>query len=79
MAIRHNRRAVFEFIVAYKIAHDGNSPSMREIGQQFGISSLSMVDYILDDLVDQGKIRRDGTRGIYVTGGQWNLVGDNQA
>jgi SOS-response transcriptional repressor LexA len=70
---KHNRQAIYEWICVYKREHDGNSPSMREIGQAFEISSISLVDYILNELVDKGKIVRDGARGIQVVGGRWEV------
>ncbi|MEW6650918.1 MAG: hypothetical protein AB1453_12110 [Chloroflexota bacterium] len=71
VARKHDREKIFAWIVDYKRRHDGNSPSMREIMQAFGVTSLSLMDYILDDLVDAGKITREGTRGMRVTGGRW--------
>jgi signal transduction histidine kinase len=47
---------VFNFIVAYKQLHDGNSPTWREISSACNISSVSVVAYILKKLEDQGKI-----------------------
>jgi len=52
----HNYEDVFNFIVAYKQLHDGNSPTWREIGTACNISSVSVVAYILKKLEDQGKI-----------------------
>lgn len=71
---KHNRQAVLDFIIRYKQEHDGNSPSMRQIGHAFDITSTSLLDYILDDLVDAGKILRDGSRGIQVIGGRWHYT-----
>ena len=64
---------VFEFIVRYKKIHDGNSPTIREIGDMCGISSTSVVSFHLDMLVKDGLIRRDDllTRSIEVVGGKW--------
>lgn len=74
------RAKVLQFIIAYKTSHDGQSPSMREIGDGCGISSTSMVKYYLDALVLQGKIIRklqdDDTgkaRNIHVPGGNWQF------
>jgi len=52
----HNYEDVFNFIVAYKQLHDGNSPTWREIGNACNISSVSVVAYILKKLEAQGKI-----------------------
>ncbi|MDI6770115.1 MAG: hypothetical protein QMD04_10640 [Anaerolineales bacterium] len=75
--IKHSRIKVFEFIVAYKRANDGNSPSMREIMEACGITTLSLMDYILADLVDRGLILRSGSRSIRVIGGQWDYAGED--
>ncbi len=44
----------------------GYPPSIREIGEQAGISSTSVVNYYLDQLQDMGYIERDSrvSRGI---------------
>ena len=69
---------VFKFIIDFKKSHDGNSPSIREIGEGCGISSTSVVTYWLNKLEEQGFIRRPeppfGIRfanRIEVIGGQW--------
>lgn len=71
---------VYKFIVSYKKIHDGNSPTIREIGDACGISSTSVVVYWLIRLEDQGLIRRPeppvGNRyatKIEVVGGEWRL------
>ena len=71
---------VYRFIVAYKRGQDGNSPTIREIGEACGISSTSVVTYWLKRLVADGLIRRPepiiGNRyacKIEVVGGQWGL------
>jgi SOS-response transcriptional repressor LexA len=73
---------VYEFIVKFKGGHDGNSPTIREIGDACGISSTSVVVYWLIRLEDQGLIRRPeppiGNRyacKIEVVGGEWVLDG----
>ena len=73
-------RRVYEFIVAYKQAHDGNSPTIREIGAACGISSTSVVVYWLQRLQRDGLIHRPepqiGNRyasKIELVGGQWGL------
>jgi SOS-response transcriptional repressor LexA len=73
---KHNPAAVLAFIVAYKSAHDGNSPSVREIGEAVGISSSSVVTHILGNLERAGAITRTGeaARAIVVTGGQWSMT-----
>jgi hypothetical protein len=74
---RHNLFDIFEFIVTYKLFHDGNSPTVREIGNACKISSSSVVTNILHRLESQGKIRliKNGSRhrSIQVVGGKWRL------
>ena len=70
--IRYSRQAILDYIVWYKTANDGNSPTIREIMSGCGIGSTSIVSYILRDLQDEGKLRViNGSRGIMVTGGHW--------
>ncbi len=75
---KYNRIAVFKFIVAYKMSHDGNSPTLRDIMREFDISSSSVADFIVRDLSAMGLIRlpsdhagRSISRGIEVIGGEW--------
>lgn len=67
------RVKIMEFLVSYKIAHDGNSPNCREIMEACGLSSTSVVNYHLDILEQSGSILR--TRGmsrhIMIQGGRW--------
>jgi SOS-response transcriptional repressor LexA len=70
---------VYEYILAYKLVYDGNSPTTREIQAACGISSSSVVAYWLKRLECRGLIRLHspvvGTRRrlIMVVGGAWNL------
>lgn len=73
---------VYEFIVTHKKAHDGNSPTFREIISGCGISSTSVVLYYLNKLEQRGLIRRPepeiGSRfacNIEIVGGQWRKEG----
>lgn len=70
----YDRDEIFDWIVAFKTAHDGNSPTLAELMQQFQISSKSVVTYILNNLEDAGLIRRTGykARLICVSGGRWS-------
>jgi len=72
----HNYEDVFNFIVAYKQLHDGNSPTWREIGTACNISSVSVVAYILKELEAQGRIILEHNslpRKIIIVGGRWVL------
>ena len=67
-------QAVYEFLVAFKIEHDGNTPTRREIMEACGITSTSVVNYYLDRLERKGLIeqpRNGASRMIVVTGGCW--------
>lgn len=71
--VNPRRRAMYEFILEYKQAHDGNSPSVREIGARLGIESTSMVMYYLRQLeeLDLILISSARSRMIQVVGAQW--------
>lgn len=66
---------VVDFIVAFKKANDGNSPTFREIQAGCGISSLSHTQYILQHLDDEGRIclvgKKHSNRMIKIPGGRW--------
>jgi len=70
---RYDYDAVFNFIVAYKMGNDGNSPTIRTLQDQFEISSTSVVHYILKSLEKSGKITMNNNTGqlINVVGGRW--------
>jgi hypothetical protein len=72
----HARAEVLAFIVAYKQAHDGVAPSLREIGRACGIASTSNVKFILEELELAGYLRLPDpghyqARSIEVVGGRW--------
>jgi len=65
---------LLQFIVRYKRACDGNSPTYRDIMRACRLSSVSVVHYHLRTLARQGRIRLldDGSaRSIVVVGGTW--------
>jgi SOS-response transcriptional repressor LexA len=64
--------AIFDFIIGYKMAHDGNSPSFRQISEALGFS-LSIIDRYLNELEETGLILRDKfqARQICIVGGHW--------
>jgi len=68
------QQQIFDFIVKFKIDHDGNSPSVREIAAGCGVTTPSVIKYHLSALENQGAISRPvfgNARMIVVTGGQW--------
>lgn len=77
--VRPNERRdrILAFVIDYKLSHDGNSPTIREICDGLGDSSLStsVVNFHLDALARAGKILRPARgyqrRAIEVVGGQW--------
>lgn len=70
------REKLFDFIVAYKVEHDGNSPTYREMMAATGLTSTSMVAWHLEKLEAEGLIERPqqvgNSRVIEVVGGEWN-------
>src|SRR5512146_2871564 len=64
---KHQR--ILDFIQDYQRKHK-HPPSIREIGENCGISSTSVVNYYLDQLEKGGHIERDRriSRGLRVTG-----------
>jgi len=78
MAISVGRRTltrakIIEYIISYKVSHDGNSPTSREIADATDCSSTSVVHYHLRVLERQRKIKvvRHSSRQIEVVGGRW--------
>jgi len=53
---RHKR--ILEFLAAFQ-AENGYSPSIREIGENIGVRSTSLVDYYLKQLEEMGYISRE--------------------
>lgn len=64
---RHQK--ILDFIQEYQRKYK-HPPSIREIGENCGISSTSVVNYYLDQLEKSGHIERDRkiSRGLRVTG-----------
>lgn len=68
--------ALYDFIVAYKTAHDGNSPTLREIeaSEDAPYNSTSHASEALRKLEERGQIRLAGAgraRSIEVVGARW--------
>ena len=65
--------AVLQAIIDHKTAHDGDSPTVRELAQATGAASTSSVSYHLTRLEAAGLIEREYAlaRVIRVVGGQW--------
>lgn len=72
--LNQSAQDAYRFILDFKKANDGLSPSVREICQGIGRASPSTVYLALTDLEQHGLIsfRADGAaRNIIVTGGCW--------
>ncbi len=66
------RERIFDFLVTYKQAHDGNSPSLREIADACHIV-LSGAHYHLSRLELDNRVRLSGPRSrtIEIIGATW--------
>jgi hypothetical protein len=73
---RHDYASILRYIIEYKRTHDGNSPTRRQIGAACGISSTSVVNYILERLENQGHLTLGEFGAIQVKGGQWQFQGE---
>ncbi len=75
---------LLSLIIAYKLTHDGNSPTVRWLTEQAGVSSTSVTMGRLEALHDLGKIRlhqvtpndKRRSRAIEVVGGRWVYPGE---
>lgn len=72
---RYDYAAIYRWLVAYKIQHDGNSPAYSDIMAAFGISSRSVVNAILGVMERGGYIERTRgarrSRNIEIVGATW--------
>lgn len=64
--------AVYDFVVAYKGRHGGLSPTYRAIKEALKISSPSVVSYYVKQLIEAGKLKKDGHK-LSVPGEAWSL------
>ena len=66
-------QAVLQAIIQYKTAHDGASPTVRELAQMTEAASTASVSYHLGRLEEAGLIEREYglARVIRVAGGEW--------
>ena len=68
------RDAILAFIIQYKRAHDGASPTLKEIAAACELSSMPTVRYHLLKLAAAGRIELGvgaTARSIRVPGGEW--------
>lgn len=74
---KYDLMAVFIYILDFKMAHDGGSPTIEEVQKEFKIASKSTANNCLKRLEDQGLIRlgrHKRSRLISVIGGEWRYV-----
>ncbi len=67
----HTRDRIFDYIVRYKRAHDGLSPSAKYLAEVCYVAT-STVRYHLYRLEGEGRIRLVKGGGIEVIGGRWD-------
>jgi predicted transcriptional regulator len=67
-----NRDRIYDFIIRYKIEHQGNSPTIREICDGLNLS-VGCVTYNLDmlDAEDRISISRNKASHIKIPGAKW--------
>jgi len=61
MALTRRQREVYDFIRSF-VAEKGYSPSLEEIGAQFGLSSVATVHKHVHHLVQKGFLRKSWNR-----------------
>lgn len=67
-----DKAAVLTAIIQYKIKNDGCTPTVRWLAKKCGISSSSTVQWFINELIADGKLRRgEGKRDLKVVGGRW--------
>lgn len=72
------RAAIYDFIVAFKAAHNGNSPTYQEIMDECELPTKSVVSHYLNALEKDGVIKREWSeqRMITVVGSTWTAPGE---
>ncbi len=58
LGVTARQREILRFIAGYQAAHDGVSPSHKEIGAALGFASTSFVNRLLVGLEQTGMIHR---------------------
>ena len=61
MALTRRQREIFDFIKGF-VAQHGYSPSLEEIGSQFGLRSVATVHKHVHHLVEKGYLRKAWNR-----------------
>ena len=70
---KHSLEETYAWIIQFKIDHDGNSPTLREVMQGCGMSSPAIAADWLERLEEANLIRLNPgrARGIEIIGGAW--------
>ena len=61
MALTRRQREIFEYVRDF-VAQRGYSPSLEEIGEHFGLSSVATVHKHVQHLVEKGHLRKSWNR-----------------
>ena len=61
MALTRRQREIYDFIRRF-VAENGYSPSLEEIGEAFGLSSVATVHKHVSHLVEKGMLRKAWNR-----------------
>lgn len=66
-------KRILNYIIGYKLAHNGVSPTLQEIRDGTGLSSKSLINYYLQRLAASNLIAftPGNARTIEVPGGRW--------
>lgn len=62
VAHRSNEQQIYEFIIQYRRATGGNSPSYRQICRATGIDSTSVVFRAVEKLIEDGYLYKKDSR-----------------
>lgn len=66
---------VLRMVIAYKMEHDGNAPSHRQIAESLGLAYTGDIKTYLDELAEMGYLVLSYAtdRHIMVAGGKWEV------
>jgi hypothetical protein len=69
-----NKEGVYDFIIRFKIDHQGSGPTMQEIADNLGHSGRSVVRAVLLKLEEEGRIvlgKKNKAGQITIPGATW--------
>lgn len=67
----HDPLDIYFYLIDFKKSHDGNTPTLREIAADCGISSISLVNNLLLRLRKRGLIDLDNRHRIEIVSASW--------